>query len=195
MREGQWPVNFGAAASHEFHRMRVLDGMPIERALATATTSPPSAIESYEENDTPDWAVTTAMSLDQMNAMFASHRRGTARRCSRHRLHHRLHGERCDHTRAVQPAEGPRRTTAASTRRTSGYWATRQPPTEATLGAWEQIANGVALNQPLLLSHNNNFGLVGRSRSICSCCATRATTSGPSTTPTPAGHRRSVRSS
>ena len=32
------------------------------------------------------------------------------------------------------------------------------PPTEATLGAFEQIANGVALNQPLILSHNNNFG-------------------------------------
>jgi hypothetical protein len=32
------------------------------------------------------------------------------------------------------------------------------PPTEATLGAFEQIANGVALNQPILLSHNNNAG-------------------------------------
>ena len=28
-REGKWPVNYGAAVSHEFHRMRVLDGMTI----------------------------------------------------------------------------------------------------------------------------------------------------------------------
>ena len=26
-REGKWPVNFAAAASHELHRMRVLDGL------------------------------------------------------------------------------------------------------------------------------------------------------------------------
>ena len=31
-------------------------------------------------------------------------------------------------------------------------------PTEAALGAFEQIANGIALNQPVLVSHNNNYG-------------------------------------
>ena len=29
-REGKWPVNYAAAASHELHRMRVLDGLTFE---------------------------------------------------------------------------------------------------------------------------------------------------------------------
>ena len=58
-RDGKWAANYGAAASHEFHRMRVLDQMDI--------SEPADALDfarlrggSYEENDIPDWAVTQA---------------------------------------------------------------------------------------------------------------------------------------
>ena len=44
-REGKWVANYGAAASHEFHRMRVLDGMPIAE-LAELLQKSERAVES-----------------------------------------------------------------------------------------------------------------------------------------------------
>ena len=68
-RDGQWVANYGAAASHEFHRMRVLDGMPIAEPSDGADFA---ALRnaSYLGDDTPDWAVTVA-TLDELNTMLA----------------------------------------------------------------------------------------------------------------------------
>ena len=154
-REGRWPVNYGAAVSHEFHRMRVLDGMPIpdpsdgEDFARLRNTS-------YDENGTPDWAVTTA-SLDQLNQLLTNIDKdlqagalGVASTTG-----YMANGVTTLELFNVQKAAANFGRFYASHVRLLGN---TNPPTEATLGALEQIANGVALNQPLLLSHNNNFG-------------------------------------
>jgi hypothetical protein len=154
-RDGRWPVNYGAAASHEFHRMQVLDGMEMDGpkdggdfgALRNA---------SYEGNDVPDWAVTRA-SLDQLNAMIGNIdedlRQGAVGIAST--TGYMANGVTTLELFNVQRAAANYGRVYASHVRLLGN---NNPPTEATLGAFEQIANGVALNQPLLLSHNNNFG-------------------------------------
>jgi hypothetical protein len=154
-REDQWPVNFGAAASHEFHRMQVLDGMTMNgpkdgddfAALRNG---------SYEENGIADWAVTAA-SLDQLNALIGNIdedlRQGALGVAST--TGYMANGITTLELFNVQRASANYGRLYASHVRLLGN---NNPPTEATLGAFEQIANGVALNQPLLLSHNNNFG-------------------------------------
>lgn len=154
-RDGRWPVNYGAAASHEFHRMQVLDAMVMDGpkdggdfgALRNA---------SYEENDVPDWAVTRA-SLDQLNTMIGNIdedlRQGALGIAST--TGYMANGITTLELFNVQRAAANYGRVYASHVRLLGN---NNPPTEATLGAFEQIANGVALNQPLLLSHNNNFG-------------------------------------
>ena len=154
-RNGRWPVNYGAAASHEFHRMQVLDAMVMDGpkdggdfgALRNA---------SYEENDVPDWAVTRA-SLDQLNTMIGNIdedlRQGALGIAST--TGYMANGITTLELFNVQRAAANYGRVYASHVRLLGN---NNPPTEATLGAFEQIANGVALSQPLLLSHNNNFG-------------------------------------
>ncbi|UCD68848.1 MAG: amidohydrolase family protein [Betaproteobacteria bacterium] len=154
-REGEWAVNYGAAASHEFHRMRVLDRMPISEP-ADGNDFARLRNESYKADDTPDWAVTKA-SLDQLNEMLASIdeelRAGALGVAST--TGYMGKGVTTLELFNVQKAAANYGRVYASHVRLLGN---SNPPTEATLGAFEQIANGVALNQPILLSHNNNFG-------------------------------------
>jgi hypothetical protein len=154
-REGKWPANYGAAALHEFHRMKVMDGMAIDRP-ADANDFARLRNESYEENDIPDWAVTVA-TLDQLNAMLANIdedlRAGALGIAST--TGYMANGVTTLELFNVQKAAANYGRVYASHVRLLGN---ATPPTEATLGAFEQIANGVALNQPLLLSHNNNAG-------------------------------------
>ena len=155
MREGQWVSNYGAAASHEFHRMKVLDGMPME-APADGDQFGALRNQSYEENDIPDWAVTRA-SLDQLNQMLANIdedlQAGALGIAST--TGYMANGVTTLELFNVQKVAANYGRVYASHVRLLGN---SNPPTEATLGAFEQIANGVALNQPLLLSHNNNTG-------------------------------------
>jgi N-acyl-D-aspartate/D-glutamate deacylase len=154
-REGKWAANYGAAASHEFHRMRVLDKMPIEEPADGANFA---ALRnaSYEGDDTPDWAVTRA-SLDELNSMLANIdeelRAGAVGIAST--TGYMANGVTTLELFNVQKVAANYGRLYASHVRLLGN---SNPPTEATLGAFEQIANGVALNQPLILSHNNNFG-------------------------------------
>ena len=154
-RDGNWPVNYGAAASHEFHRMRVLDRMPIAEA-ADGNDFARLRNNSYEGDDTPDWAVTKA-SLEQLNEMLANIdeelRDGALGIAST--TGYMGNGVTTLELFNVQKVAANYGRVYASHVRLLGN---SNPPTEATLGAFEQIANGVALNQPLLLSHNNNFG-------------------------------------
>jgi N-acyl-D-amino-acid deacylase len=154
-REGRWPGNFGAAASHEFHRMQILDGMVME--------GPKDGMDfgalrggSYDENGIPDWAVTQA-TLDQLNQMLANLdqdlRDGALGVAST--TGYMADGVTTLELFNVQKVAANYGRVYASHVRLLGNMS---PPTEATLGAFEQIANGVALNQPILVSHNNNFG-------------------------------------
>ncbi len=154
-KAGKWQSNYGAAVSHEFHRMRVLDGMAIDEP-ADGTDFAALRNASYEENGKPDWAVTTA-SLEQINQMLANMDRdlqagaiGVASTTG-----YMANGVTTLELFNVQKVAANYDRVYASHVRLLGNG---KPPTEATLGAFEQIANGVALNQPLLLSHNNNFG-------------------------------------
>ena len=106
--------------------------------------------------DVPDWAVTPA-SLDQLNVMLANIdedlRQGALGIAST--TGYMANGVTTLELFNVQRAAANYGRVYASHVRLLGN---NNPPTEATLGAFEQIANGVALNQPLLLSHNNNAG-------------------------------------
>ena len=154
-REGKWVANYGAAASHEFHRMRVLDGMLIPEP-ADGNDFARLRNASYDENNTLDWAVTT-QSLDQLNQMLANVdeelRSGALGIAST--TGYMANGITTFELFNLQKVAANYGRVYASHVRLLGNG---RPPTEATLGAFEQIANGVALNQPLILSHNNNFG-------------------------------------
>ena len=154
-RDGKWPVNYGAGVSHEFHRMRVLDKMDISKP-AHGDDFGRLRNESYKENDTPDWAVTQT-SLEQLNEMLANMdedlKAGALGVVST--TGYMGKGVTTFELFNVQKTAANYGRLYASHVRLLGN---TSPPTEATLGAFEQIANGVALNQPLLLSHNNNAG-------------------------------------
>jgi hypothetical protein len=154
-RDGKYPANYRAAVSHEFHRMKILDGLPMD--------GPKDGMNfgelrggSYDENGVPDWAVTRA-SLDQLNQMLANMdedmRAGAVGVAST--TGYMANGVTTLELFNVQKVAANYGRVYASHVRLLGNSA---PPTEATLGAFEQIANGVALNQPILVSHNNNFG-------------------------------------
>ena len=154
-REGQWPVNYGAAASHEFHRMQILDQMAMN-GPADGNDFARLRNASYDENGIPDWAVTRA-SLDQLNAMLRNLgedlRAGALGIAST--TGYMANGITTLELFNVQKTSAKYGRLYASHVRLLGNSA---PPAEAQLGAFEEIANGVALNQPLILSHNNNFG-------------------------------------
>jgi len=154
-RDGKWPVNYGAGVSHEFHRMRVLDKIDISEP-AHGDDFGRLRNESYKENDTPDWAVTRA-SLEQLNEMLANMdedlKAGALGIVST--TGYMDKGVTTLELFNVQRVAANYGRLYASHVRLLGN---TSPPTEGTLGAFEQIANGVALNQPLLLSHNNNAG-------------------------------------
>ncbi len=154
-REGKWPVNIGTVAAHEYHRMRVMDNMPLPDPVDVWYLGEFRS-QSYEENDIPDWADTKA-SLDQMNQILAGLdeelRAGALGIGST--MGYMQNGVTTFEMFQVQKVAANYDRTFASHVRLLGN---TSPPTEGTLGGLEEIANGVALNQPFILSHNNNFG-------------------------------------
>jgi len=153
-REGKWPVNYGAAVSHELHRMRVLDGMQFTEGL-DAKDGLMLRGESYNENGIPDWAETRS-TLDQINEIMAGVdedlRAGALTAGST--MGYMGKGATTLEVFNYQKA-------AANYGRASSFHVrllgSTTPPTEGTLGAFEQLVNGIALNAPVLFSHNNNF--------------------------------------
>ena len=154
-REQKWPVNFGVAASHELHRMRVMDGMLFdEPADASAIAELRKA--AYADNGIADWAATQA-TVDQLNAILEGLdedlRAGALGIAS-------TTGYMAQSATTYEVFNVQK--VAANYSRLYGshvrFAGNARLPTEAALGAFEQIANGVALNQPVLVSHNNNFG-------------------------------------
>ncbi len=154
-KEGKWQANFGTVAAHEYHRMRVLDKMPLPDPVDVWKLTELRG-ESYKENNIPDWAETVS-NLEQLNAILQG-----------------LDDELRDGALGIGSTMGymPRGVTtfemfnaqrvAANYGRTFAshvrFLGNTSPPSEGTLGGLEQIANGVALDQPMILSHNNNYG-------------------------------------
>jgi len=153
-RIGELPVNFGVTASHEMHRMRVLDQMDIAEA-ADANNLSELRAKSYDENAIPDWAE-TIISPEQLVDVLSG-----------------LDQELAAGAIGIGSTVGymPMVTTfelfevqkvAANYGRLFAnhvrFLGQSKPPTEGVLGVLEQIANGVALNQPILISHNHSYG-------------------------------------
>ena len=154
-REGRWPINHGAAASHEMHRMRVLDGLTFD-AGADAQQGIVSRAESYLRDGIPNWAETVP-SLAQLNEILVGLdeelRAGAIAVAST--MGYMAKGATTLEVLSLQRA-------AAAYGRTSGIHVrllgNNQPPYEGTLGVLEQLANAAALGAPALISHNNNVG-------------------------------------
>lgn len=153
-RANKWPVNYGAAVSHELHRMRVLDGLKIEHG-GGAETALQLRGKSYDENGIPDWAETQS-TLDQINEIMSGVdedlRQGALTAGST--MGYMGTGATTLEVFNFQKA-------AANYGRGSSFHVrllgNSKPPYEGTLGAWEQLVNGMALDVPVLFSHNNNF--------------------------------------
>ena len=67
-KDGKWQANFGTVAAHEYHRMRVLDKMPLPDPVDVWKLTELRG-QSYQENDIPDWAETVS-DLEQLNAIL-----------------------------------------------------------------------------------------------------------------------------
>jgi len=155
-REGHWPVNYGAAVSHEMHRMSVLDGMNITEPVDAKEALARLRGESYDENGVPDWSVTVP-TLEQLNEIMAGVdedlRQGALTAGST--MGYMGSGASTLEVFNYQKA-------AANYGRGSSFHVrllgNKNPPHEGTLGAWEQLVNGMALDAPVLFSHNNNYG-------------------------------------
>ena len=160
-REGRWPVNYGAAASHEFHRMRVLDGMPIPEPSDGDDFSALRNM-SYEGDDTPDWAVTKA-SLAQLNEMLsnldAELQAGAIGIGST--TGYMAKGVTTLELFNVQKVAANYGRLYASHVRLLGN---SNPPTEATLGAFEQIAKGCGPQSAAYSQPQQQLWMVGGGR-------------------------------
>ena len=155
VREGKWPVNFAAAASHEAHRMRVLDGLEFEGGI-DAEGGLLARGDSYKENGIPDWAETQS-TLEQINDIMTGIdeelRQGALTVAST--MGYMAVGVSTMELFNLQKA-------GANYGRGSSFHVrllgNNKPPYEGNLGNLEQMANAAALGAPVLISHNNNVG-------------------------------------
>jgi hypothetical protein len=154
-RKGRWPVNYAAAASHELHRMRVLDQMPLPDPL-DAEGGLLVRGKSYDENGIPDWAETVP-SLDQLNQIMAGIdeelRQGALTAATT--MGYMAKGATTLEVFNLQKAAANYGRANSSHVRLLGN---SKPPYEGNLGNLEQMANAAALGAPMLISHNNNVG-------------------------------------
>ena len=154
-RKGRWPVNYAAAASHELHRMRVLDKMPLPDPL-DAEGGLLARGDSYAENGVPDWAETVP-TLDQLNQIMEGIdeelRQGAL--TSATTMGYMAKGATTLEVFNLQKAAANYGRANSSHVRLLGN---SKPPYEGNLGNLEQLANAAALGAPVLISHNNNVG-------------------------------------
>jgi len=154
-KEGKWQANFGTVAAHEYHRMRVLDKMPLPDPVDVWKLTELRG-ESYKENNIPDWAETVS-NLEQLNAILQGlddELRDGALGIGSTMGYMSRGVTTFEMFNVHRVAANYGRTFASHVR----FLGNTSPPSEGTLGGLEQIANGVALDQPTILSHNNNYG-------------------------------------
>lgn len=151
-REGNWPVNYGAAVSHEAIRMKVLDKMKIDKPVDASHLLAQLRGASYKENGIPDWAETQS-TLDQINEIMAiadeEFRQGALTAGST--MGYMAKGASTLEVFNYQKV-------AANYGRASSFHVrllgNSSPPYEGNLGSFEQLVNGMALDAPVLFSHN-----------------------------------------
>lgn len=153
-RVGCLPLNFGVTASHEMHRMRVLDQMDISEP-ADANNLSELRARSYQENAVPDWAETISSPeqlVDILTGLDLDLAAGALGIGSTVGYMPMLTTFELFEVQKVAANYG--RLFASHVR----FLGRTKPPTEGVLGVLEQIANGVALNQSILISHNHSYG-------------------------------------
>jgi hypothetical protein len=154
-REGKWPVNYAAAASHEMHRMRVLDGLVFDEGV-DAEDGLLARADSYDENGIPDWAETQS-TLEQINDIMAGVdedlRQGALTAAST--MGYMAVGVTTLELLNFQKAAANYGRGSSMHVRLLGN---NRPPYEGNLGNLEQMANAASLGAPVLISHNNNSG-------------------------------------
>lgn len=151
-RNGKWPVNYGAAVSHEAIRMKVLDGLEINDPVDAKDLLGYLRGDSYKENGVPDWAETVS-SLDQINEITSiadeEFRQGALTAGST--MGYMAKGATTLEVFNYQKV-------AANYGRASSFHVrllgNSRPPYEGNLGSFEQLVNGMALDAPVLFSHN-----------------------------------------
>lgn len=151
-RENKWPVNYGAAVSHEMLRMIVLDKLKIDEEASAPELLGSLRAESYKENNIPDWAETVS-TLDQINEIMRladeEFRQGALSAGST--MGYMAKGASTLEVFNYQKV-------AANYGRASSFHVrllgNSKPPYEGNLGSFEQLVNGMALNAPVLFSHN-----------------------------------------
>ena len=147
-------MNFGLVTSHEMHRMRVLDRMdfpePVDANLFNVVRT-----RSYEENAVPDWAETISTPeqlIEILRGLDEDLRAGAVGIGSTMGYMPKVTTFELFEVQKVAANYG--RLFANHVR----FLGNTSPPTEGTLGVLEQIANSVALNQSILISHNHSYG-------------------------------------
>ena len=154
-REGRWPVNYAAAASHEMHRMRVLDGMTFDGGM-DAEGGLRARPRTYDENGVPDWAETQS-TLEQINDIMAGvdeELRNGALTAASTMGYMAVGASTLELFNFQKAAANYGRPSSMHVR----LLGNNKPPYEGNLGNLEQIANGLSLGAPILISHNNNAG-------------------------------------
>jgi len=154
-REGKTQANFGTVAGHEFARMRVHDGLALEGPNITMPYFFEIRAEAAEDG-VDGWSVTRS-TVDQMNEISQTLDEGL-------RLGALGVGSTIGYAQKgittyemfeVQRAAGRYgRLTAVHQR----FHPSASTPTEQQTGANELIANAMALNAPLQMHHDNDYG-------------------------------------
>jgi N-acyl-D-amino-acid deacylase len=152
-KEGKWPLNFGAAASHERAREIVLDGMKFDGPVDSITVFDDRT--KAGEDGVLGWSVTRP-NLEQLNELSKlideQLRQGALGVAS-------LTGYARDGITTYELFE-MQRASARYGRMFSSHQRFHGNPKnpEAALGFDEMFANAVVLGAPLMVCHNNDWG-------------------------------------
>jgi len=150
-RDGKALINYGTGVSHEFARIAVMDGVIGTESTFLYVTRSESALDGYKswdqdlptEDQLKDIYEWIRRGLDEGGLMVCSMPGYIRDVCTTKEIWE-IQKIAAEYRRgfACHPRFGP----------------FEKPPTEYPLGYKEVIANASVLNQPILLSHNNNQG-------------------------------------
>ena len=154
-RAGRWQTNYGVAASHEYVRMVVLDGLELNEPLDAQSIGPTRA--AAEAKDGIAHYVSTVPDGNQLSEIVErvenELRQGALGLGST--IGYMIEGVSSEEMWELQ------RTAARYGRGTYShvrFLGNNRPPTEGTLGLAEALANALALDAPLMAVHDNNRG-------------------------------------
>jgi len=153
--QGQWPINYGTAVSHEMARMVVHDNLKLDEPIDAVDIFNLRAA-SAEDDDVPNWSVTVS-DLDQINeitrVLDANLREG-ALGVGSTPGYASLGISTYEQFEVQRAADRYGRLTGFHTR----FHISNKTPTEAQIGFAEVFTNASLLDAPLLICHNNDYG-------------------------------------